>query len=1236
LEESLGLDISPALASIGTLDDALGQVLQNFSVGLASAISSSISDAGGASGAIDIPVQVDTSQVEGQLSLFDQPIDVPVQADTSTAVAAVDELNTALTDTQTQATDATDALGGISSGAAGLADTAGAATDAAGGLDALSSSAKGVGIATGVAVGDTTRLTDAVGGLGGGFAAAVGAGLAFGAFISKTVSLAADSQAQFARFNQTFGAFADQVQHIDVGGLNLSLDQLAQKSGTSITNLQASASRIGLLGTTSGAAGETVAKVTDQVLALAGTLSVTNPRLGDASQVTDQLTSALIRGGRSLANLGIGITTQQITELAKQIAGAGNTVTLFDKLEAGAILATQQFGNSLGTDFTQGAQNAQVQLRALASSLEDFLAKIGAPLLGPVVQIFQALLPVAEQVGQVLGNAAQIVLPLFTALGPLLVPVSAALKLIGDGLGAIADVVGAIPGPLLAIAAAAALLGPNIALAAAGFGDLAISFGALGVVIDAVQPEFLAIGAALAVIGGLFDIFSGSADNFAKKLGTDLHQALFANVTDLKSLETAVSNITANLTQFISTQNGLIKDAPQLSQAIKDAGLNGKDLAKALEDGGASLGAFQNNLARAFPLIQNTAQAQKVAAQAATDANTAQARQAASLITVQHELDTLKQKYDQNIEAQISYLLITGQVTGAEITAAEANHTHTQALQELTVQAQANADATSQQAIQAAISAGQFQSLVSQFVAGSLSADDFAVKLANYGVSAADAKAITDALTQSINSFVTTAVGSLPSVSTALSDFQQGISSAFQGLLSAQQSGNQAVAAAQKKLNDDLAQGPKAPALSSSLANAEIALQQAQQNLAAAQADGGTNQAAAIAKAQGQVQAAQTRFNDAQRQANDQQLNAQTSFNQTIAQDRQALADATNKSATDIRTAQQKLSDALNPQTFINTLATQITDISTFETNIKKLIAEGLPNLAAALVEQFSTGGASAAAGFAKNFDLAKVANDEITKAANQKTNFGDTLATQLGRSVATAKVALSSGISITVSGALTDGVNQGVQSAFTAQTLQKNVTPLQHLFDEQFTNAATPSAKAINAVASEAAKAGSAATTAFSVAFDPAAPATKALQGLPSVIDIGSNPALVAASSLGRSMTTAFANTLDFKTAIDDGITLATLELKNPKITSPLLTAARALGSAIGVSIIAGIVSGSLTPNTGPPGRTSTSTAVPSVSTGGRIAGPTEARLQVTQTFNEKVDPLHVATELAWRLGPV
>jgi hypothetical protein len=507
IQDTVGQEIPPLTITGDTseLTDAIDQATQG--------------------GEATVAVNADATELQNAIDdLTVNPIEVPVELDTGEAQDQLDGLGES----------ASNAIGSEGKGVLGLAS-------AVGGLEEVAPLAEG----------ETQGLVASIAGLQPETALAAGGIVALGGFIGEATSQAASAEAQNKRFAGTFGDLKEQIEQVNVGGLSISLKDLGEQSATSNTKLESSASRIGEMGRSAGATDPALVKATQGVLALSAAASVTNPELGDTADVADRLSRLLQTGGPRLAQYGISLSSAAIRAeaLKENIGKTASELTPFDKLVAGTTLALQQQGDTLGTKFATGARNAQIELRALKVELEESVSAIGGPLLQPLVTSMQSLLPVAVAVGSVLGNLGRIALPFLEALGPGLVPVAGALNLISVGLGGVADVVGEIPTPVLAIASALGILTAVALGAADSLIAATLAMGPVGI-------AAIGIAAGLAIVGFAMREIDKDSKSTVEST-TDLDAALNSTATTADGLAGSLNHLAGPLEDFLKKQLAL-------------------------------------------------------------------------------------------------------------------------------------------------------------------------------------------------------------------------------------------------------------------------------------------------------------------------------------------------------------------------------------------------------------------------------------------------------------------------------------------------------------------------------------------------------------------------------------------------------------------------------------------------------------------------------------------------------
>jgi hypothetical protein len=307
LERQVILDISPALGGLRELDDAFEQFFasleQRFSQALAAGTGDLEpvelevdADTSGATDEIDalggdtveLDVDADIAGAEDDISgLSDQTVELATEADISGAEADISEL------------EGTPVVVPVEM------DTGGAQEQLNELGDAGEGATGGLNILGGATAGLTQKFTAAGGGAGAvsggiaklgpaGIAAAGGIAITVGG-LSKLVTVGTDVIEVTDQFEDTFGAFADEVRQIDVAGLNTSLDDLSISLGTDDEALLAATTRAGAFAKTLGLSAEETAKFGENVVALGAFVSSVNPSLGDIDVVVGQIARTLSR-----------------------------------------------------------------------------------------------------------------------------------------------------------------------------------------------------------------------------------------------------------------------------------------------------------------------------------------------------------------------------------------------------------------------------------------------------------------------------------------------------------------------------------------------------------------------------------------------------------------------------------------------------------------------------------------------------------------------------------------------------------------------------------------------------------------------------------------------------------------------------------------------------------------------------------------------------------------------------
>jgi hypothetical protein len=596
---ALAESLTSALASVDLagLSSSLTQAVQGADTSLAlapdtapleSAIAAAVAsadttvtveaDASGVSGEIDaavasadttVPLTADGTEVttEGDQAVKDIDGTVPLIADTADFVA---QANAAAQDVfESQVSNAAKGIGDTQGIIARGAEVAAAAE----GVDALSTATKGLSATNAGLQGSLGGVASSLGVVGGALVATVGA---TGVFFTNAVQ---DAEAA-DRMRFVFGELATSVQNVNLpaNNFNLTFQQIARVTGTADEAVQQAAAHIGQLGTSAGATSGQVVDTTHQILALATFLRTTNPSLGDTAQIADGLTAALARGGRALVPYGIALTAAEINARALRDTGKGTAAELnnFEKAAAAAAIETERLGPALGQSVAEGAHSAALALPQLKEQLREVIDAVGAPLIGPVTQLFGALEPTLAGLATSIGR-------LLLAGAPLAGFLEILLKLLGDLIG----IVNAIPLPVLTAAVTAfgaSLVAVKLAEFLAGLFTLGANalvasgeVGILGAAVNAFTAEVTAasFGAGTLSTGILAGVGAFVAASAA--LNALPHET--ADAAAAQAL--AVAGLTSNQQLATQSTRQLVDEQGKVSEQIHEVQSRLKDLSTA-------------------------------------------------------------------------------------------------------------------------------------------------------------------------------------------------------------------------------------------------------------------------------------------------------------------------------------------------------------------------------------------------------------------------------------------------------------------------------------------------------------------------------------------------------------------------------------------------------------------------------------------------------------------------------
>lgn len=412
-----------------------------------------------------------------------EPLEAELVLDTAGALASIETVKGALDDAVSSAGDIS--IGGDSGGttaaASSIRDVGNAASEASGPTRSLEDNMKGVEGAALLATGEVGGMRTVVQGFGAAAIPAVAGSLALAGGIGQIAQKGIAGAAATQRFNTIVGHMADQVKKVQVGNLNTDLDSLALKLGTVPSKLENSNASLFQFAKNAGSSDQAAAKFANNITALAARSVALNPALGDVSDVADQMSVRLARGGIFASRLGVSLSAAEVN--ARALGDTGKTtatdLTTYEKSAAAAEIATERYGSSLDQTITKGSKNAAIEQKRFSATLDDVLEKIGKPLVAPLFSLIEKSLPAVEALGQILATLGVAVLPtVASAAGAVAVPLTA----LADVITFLRPIIAPLIDAWLAYVAVTKLILPASALAMDGFQLL--QAGATGVFAD--------------------------------------------------------------------------------------------------------------------------------------------------------------------------------------------------------------------------------------------------------------------------------------------------------------------------------------------------------------------------------------------------------------------------------------------------------------------------------------------------------------------------------------------------------------------------------------------------------------------------------------------------------------------------------------------------------------------------------------------------------------------------------
>lgn len=682
------------------------------------------------------------ADIEAAIAQVDATVTVGVDGDVSAAQAQIDTL---------EATPVAVAVEAETADAQAQIDTLGqAAAETSGDVSGLAGNTELLAALAGAAAGELGGLEGAVSGLGGAAAATAAGFVALGGFIAAASAQAIDAETATARFNRELGGTAAAVDQIDLAGLDTDITALALSLGSSDDAMRAAAANIAQLGRSAGASQTEIAEASEQILTLAARAVALNPALGDVGQVAEQLTRALASGrDRALVPYGIALDRTAVAADASQRAlAAGRTeIGIWDRIAAGAAVTTSQLGEALATDIAAGAELSEIRMRALRTRLSETLETLGAPLVSPLLDVFDSAVPAAEALARILTELSQSALPL---LPPALDVVTVALE-------ALASVLEAIPEPVLtaittfiALNRMVALV--NATLAAVGT-SVTVSLGPIGL-----------LAAGVAAAASAFGLL-GNAGRDAAAEADATRQALFGTARTAADLAGSLSTLNERFDEYLANTADFGEETDLIIAAQQRLGLTNRDLQAALTGTDEAFEAYAGQIEATIQPLEGLFDISG---------------------EIRDELEQEREAIQSASRAQLELLRSTEDISQAQFeaaisaaTARDGTVNYFEALREATTAAAENERA--QQRITAANldAAGVWDQLRAAVLAGTVGLEDAGRIAGELGVDISDVEERIRGFQGELDAFVTRATGALPTVGDAFDAWQRQASEAI-------------------------------------------------------------------------------------------------------------------------------------------------------------------------------------------------------------------------------------------------------------------------------------------------------------------------------------------------------------------------------------------------------------------------------------------------------------------------
>lgn len=470
----------------------------------------------------------------------------------------------------------------------------------------------------------------------------------------------------------------------------------------------------------------------------------------------------------------------------------------------GGILETGEATRTVAEQFTILKNQLLIALQPLASSVWTAFRQTLNDLTPPLEHLFTAF-----------GDLAGAVAPAAFALGVTFVGAMKAVVVVVDdfaaGIQGVADILGIVPAPVLAVVGALGLLA--LAIKTGFAGDLVLNIGAFLEGLSPVGQIALAAAAAITVLGVVIRGFRGESDQAAQTAG-EFVKSMVDTTSTTGVFVAGITSASGAFEKFLNEQNkaGKLDD---LNPILTRTGQSYHSLSAVL---GGTTGQFDKLKAGLIGSTDGWTDAMKTILAAndvyaahhvlSGDATKDQKRELIAATELSAALDEQKRAFDDAVKSTISSAQAAGQITPEQARMAEGIRTATTAISGadeatkfLTESINENQKAAAESAHNTAKQSGALEELRREVLAGSITTNDAAQASADFGLELEDTKKIIEDTSAALKKFTDDALAGFGGASTtAIDDWGTRVSDAFNKVIETSKDGGPAFREAQKEM----------------------------------------------------------------------------------------------------------------------------------------------------------------------------------------------------------------------------------------------------------------------------------------------------------------------------------------------------------------------------------------------------------------------------------------------------